>query len=134
MVEGGQRIFAVQSVVAAVQRDEWEVDRNGYHRFYMLTDNCADSHVCGPHNFPWIWTTPGINPRLSVADGRLMTYYGEKKVPMYINEDKKIEVTFQVIDVTQPILSVGQFCDRSAQRTAWHGQPPVPVGAPKHLI
>ena len=40
----------------------------------MLTDNCADEHVCGLKDFNWVPLAQSRNPGLSLADGSLLTH------------------------------------------------------------
>ena len=83
-------------------------------KIMMLTDNCADVHVC----FSWVPLARGRNPGLSLADGSPLAHYGERRVPPRIAGNRTIIVDFQVTDVRKPILSEGRFCSRAPQRYA----------------
>jgi hypothetical protein len=89
-------------------------------KIMMLTDNCADEHVCGVDDFSWVPLIPSQNPGLSLADGSPLGHYGMRRVPLRIAGDRTIIVEFQVTDVRKPILSVGKFCSRAPQRSAWY--------------
>jgi hypothetical protein len=86
----------------------------------MLTDNCADEHVCGVEDFSWLPLVPSRNPGLVLADGSPLAHYGMRRVPLQIAGERTIIVEFQVTDVRKPILSVGKFCDRASARCAWY--------------
>ena len=85
----------------------------------MLADNCADEHVCGKKDFDWLPLTAGKDPKLQVADGRPLRYYGDRAVPLWVDNEREVTVIFKVVDVTQPILSVGKFNMRHQDRGAW---------------
>ena len=89
-------------------------------KIMMLTDNCADEHVCGVEDFSWLPLFPSQNPGLSLADGSPLAHYGMRRVPLQIAGNRTIIVEFQVTDVRKPILSVGKFCSRAPQRSAWY--------------
>ena len=89
-------------------------------KIMMLTDNCADEHVCGVDDFRWLPLFPSKNPCLSLPDGSPLAHYGMRRVPLQIAGNRTIIVEFQVTDVRKPILSIGKFCSRAPQRSAWY--------------
>merc|ERR1712194_697966 len=107
-------------IFAVVQSESDNDDEDQYTKIMMLTDNCADEHVCGIDDFAWIPLAAGRDPGLTLADGSKLRHYGSRRVPLMIAGGKSILVEFQVTDAKKPILSVGKFCSKSEHRIAWY--------------
>ncbi|CAK0803384.1 unnamed protein product [Prorocentrum cordatum] len=84
----------------------------------VLVDNCADEHVCGPEDFYRRGIQRSADPNLEAANGHKIRHYDERSVKLKLNDGNNIIITFQVCDVTGPILSVGKFCGDDSKRNA----------------
>merc|ERR1712194_78897 len=108
------------STVSESATESWPEDDEQNTKIMMLTDNCADEHVCGIDDFTWIPLAAGRDPGLTLADGSKLRHYGSRRVPLMIAGGKRILVEFQVTDAKKPILSVGECCSKSEHRIAWY--------------
>jgi len=119
-VEGGY-VFGVtiaqRPEINAVSQTN-DIDKDGWLHLYVLTDNCADEHVCGINDFTWIPLENSPDPGLEVAGGGKLTHYGQRTVPFIIEGGWKICITFQVMDVKHPILLLGKYCSANPERWA----------------
>ena len=52
------------------------------------------------------------------ASGHKLQLYGQQAVPMKLLDGRKVWITFQVCDVSVPIMSVGNFCAKGDDRYA----------------
>ena len=93
-----------------------EIDVCGYRPVRILADNAADEHVCSKEDFEWVPITPGVDPVLRVANAETLMYCGEKKVTLYVDYGRRMDITLQVLNVSGPIFSVGKFCSKSKER------------------
>ena len=108
-------------IFAVVQSEDDDEDKDDqYTKIMMLTDNCADEHVCGIDDFAWIPLEASQDPGLTLANGSKLRHYGSRSVPLMIAGGRSILVEFQVTGAKKPILSVGKFCSKSENRTAWY--------------
>ena len=80
----------------------------------VLIDSGACTHVC-PRSFaprvPLMDTPEDGSSRAVTADGRPLTRWGEREVTMVLNDGNHLKATFQVMDVSRPILSVAKLRD-----------------------
>lgn len=83
----------------------------------LMVDSGAELTVCGPQDFPDVPTEErGTPARLRSAEGRLLKWYGQKRVS-FETQGEKMQVTFDVVDVVRPILSVARMTDHGNEVT-----------------
>ena len=83
---------------------------------YLLVDSGAYDHVCPPtfgDEYPLI--APKINVKAVTADGHIIKYYGERQIPLKLVGDRHALVTFSVMAITRPILSVSRLIEHEFQ-------------------
>ncbi len=110
----GNSNYVAEAMNAEVMDTSW----GKFVPMEVLVDNCADEHVCNPHDFEWVKLEHSRDPCLEAANGHRIKHYGQRMVKMRLEDGRNITITFQVCDVKGPILSVGKFCGRDSQRAA----------------
>ena len=74
--------------------------------------------MCFPQNFEWIEIKSSRNPNLVSASGHRLKHYGQQTVLMKLRDGRKFWITFQVCDVSGPVMSVGKFCAKGDDHRA----------------
>ena len=64
------------------------------------------------------WTPAAGYTYWAHAQGLVLADYGQRTVPMKLCDGRKIWITFQVCDVSIPVMSVGKFCAKGDDRRA----------------
>ena len=70
--------------------------------------------VCGPHDFTHAALKNGPRPALKTATGELLEHYGIRTVDFRC-QGEELRVSFTVVDVKRPILSVSRLMDRGIE-------------------
>ena len=118
MEENNNEEYETGCILAAVRYREPFHQFKDWYTVRILVDNCADEHVCSPRDFEWIEIETSRNPNLAPASGHKLKHYGQQTVPMKFRDGRKVWLTFQVCDVSGPIMSVGKFCAKGDDRCA----------------
>ena len=74
----------------------------------------ATEHVCGPLDFTHVELTSGPRRVLKIATGELLKHYGQGAADFRF-QSEELRVSFTVVDVKRPILSVSRLTDRGIQ-------------------
>ena len=92
-----------------------ERSKGGKFRILMLVDSGASDHVVPANEIPGIETVAGEASKKQVhyvaADGGRIPNLGEQHLQLIMADNKRVRVTFQVADVTRPILSVSRLSE-----------------------
>ena len=94
--------------VMAIERSTAHVCRE----WLLMVDSGSYTHVAPP------WFADGLamkpvkdgQPSPVAADGRELRVYGERRVPLVLENGDRVTVLFRVLDVKRPILSVSELC------------------------
>ena len=90
----------VQSVEKFTGRDGKKVD--------IMVDSGTSETVCGPTDFPDSPIQEGPRMKLRTASGQELKYYGIKVVKLKTMHGEEMQITFTVVDVVRPLLSVSK--------------------------
>lgn len=81
---------------------------------FMLVDSGAYDHVCPREFAPMFALTTSSKPRHAMsADGSPIQHSGERRVLAELCGGTRVLITFQVMSVSRPILSVHQLAKRN---------------------
>jgi hypothetical protein len=101
----------IETINLVAAKEEWK----GLQRVDILVDSGAVENVAGPSHmigYPILESEGSRNDQhYLVADGGRIPNYGEQKVKVVTEEGHLCGLTFQLTDVTRPILSVGKMTD-----------------------
>ena len=88
----------------------------GFETIEMVIDSGAAESVAPASTAPWIQAIPseGSKKRQKYlsASGERLPNLGEKRIHGHTNENWAVNSTFQIAEVTRPLCSVSQICDR----------------------
>ena len=68
----------------------------------------------GSHDLEHVELASGPRPVLKTATGKLLKHYGQHTVDFWC-QDQELRVSFTVLDVKQPIMSVSRLVDRGIE-------------------
>lgn len=77
----------------------------------LLVDSGTTEHMCGRQHFAEVPIRPSKEPRLLSASGASLTHVGQKDVRFRCGE-REAGVTFEVVNVVRPILSVSRLVEQ----------------------
>eukprot|EP00971_Amphidinium_carterae_P002271 44846-Amphidinium_carterae.3 len=83
----------------------------------ILVDCGSTETCCGPQHFQSIPVVRSPARALKTASGDALKHYGHKHVCFQDGAGSKVEIEFEVCNVTRPILSVGKLVDRNVEVT-----------------
>ena len=73
-----------------------------------MVDSGTTETVCGPTDFPDVPIQEGARMKLRTASGQELKHYGTKTVQLKTMQGEKMSITFTVVDVVRPLLSVSK--------------------------
>ena len=93
----------------------WRMEREGWSRVDCVLDSGAADSVCprsmAPH-FPVEDTDASRNGvYYTSADGGRISNVGQQSVPVALGNGARTVATFQVADVSRPLMTVGRVCE-----------------------
>ena len=92
---------------------------NQVQKLVMLVDSGAADHVMPASELPNVDITEGASSKAGVqyttADGGRLPNLGEQTVKLTVKDGRQVNATFQVADVTRPILSVARLTESGHQ-------------------
>ena len=80
----------------------------------LLVGTGATTHVCGPHDFTHSALKSGPCPVLKTGTGELLKHHGTRTVDFRC-QGEELRVSFTIVDVKRPILSVSRLMDRGIE-------------------
>eukprot|EP00971_Amphidinium_carterae_P131716 2609006-Amphidinium_carterae.2 len=98
-------VIAAEHEICHVEGEEIEI----------LVDCGSTETCCGPQHFQNIPVTPSPARALKTASGDPLRHYGHKHVCFQDSGGSRVEIDFEVCNVTRPILSVGRLVDRDGE-------------------
>ena len=93
----------------------WRLESQGWSRVDCVLDSGAADSVCPRSMAPQFAITETDASRAGVyytaADGGRIANVGETTVPIALENGAQTSATFQVADVSRPLMSVGKACE-----------------------
>ena len=110
----------ITSPLAVLVSKPWEtVDpNNGYRRVRAIVDSGASNSVASGSLAPEIEVKPSEGSRrgqvyaAASKGGKPLKNEGEKVVPALTGQGRSVSTTWQVVEVSRPLMSVHQICQR----------------------
>ena len=108
------------STLAPLEQRPWEkVDpHSGYRVVKAIVDSGASNSVASGDLAPEIETRPSEGSKRGQTYGsaskgaKPLQNEGEKTIPAFTKEGRGVSTTWQVVDVSKPLMSVHQICER----------------------
>ena len=76
---------------------------------WVSLDTGADEHVAPPWFGSEVEFKTSAGPYLEAAGGHKIKHYGERTVTVMVGENLPFTTTYQIMDVKEPIISLGKF-------------------------
>ena len=93
----------------------WQLESQGWTRVDCVLDSGAADSVCPRTMAPHFAIKDTESSRAGVyytaADGGRISNVGETTVPVALENGIRTSATFQVADVSRPLMSVGKVCE-----------------------
>ena len=100
-------------------QQEWQTEKDGWMCVKSLVDSGCVDMVAPPAAVPFLPVVISEGSRLkreyTVASGEGLPNFGEKAVTGLDAYGQDLDITYQVADVTRPLNSVSELCDRGAR-------------------
>ena len=93
----------------------WQMEDRGWSRVKVIMDSGAAESVCPRSMAPQFMIQDSVASRAGVyytsANGGKIMNLGEQHVPVCLANGARTIATFQVADVSRPLMSVGKLCE-----------------------
>ncbi len=112
-----------EPLLCAVQRG------GGQEECWLLVDSGAGIHACPPSHAPWAPTVKSEVISARTASGAQVHHYGQKTVAYRFQDGSIGQITWEVMDVEKPVLSVGVLNAGGHEVTLARGNAVIRKGA-----
>ena len=106
----GPKGMEPQSLLAA-----WKRETEGWHQVNAVLDSGAADSVCPRDMTPWFEVVDSDASRAGVyytaANGGKIYKLGQTHIPIAMDNGSRTMATFQVADVSRPLMSVSKVCE-----------------------
>ena len=103
--------------VMAVSQDWVEEETGGWYKVRATLDSGTVEHVAPEHLAPEVVVAPSAGSSMGqtycVANGEDIPNRGQKVLDVINECGAKGKITYQITDVSKPLMSVGQTCDQN---------------------
>ena len=95
----------------------WKIENQGWHQIEVVLDSGAVDSVCPKEMCPQFGIEDSYASKAGVfytnANGGKLYNLGQTHVPIALDTGAKTLATFQVADVSRPLMSVSKVCEMS---------------------